>query len=81
MKKLSTKSLIAQANKTYSLGLDENTTGELFNRMRRAGFGAEIVSAKAGEAIDTILAMQKQIVTGAPQAVYANLKVDRKSVV
>jgi hypothetical protein len=76
MKKLSTKSLIAKANETYSLGLDEGATDELFNRMRRAGFGTEIISSKASEAIDTILVMQKQIATGAPQAIYADLKVE-----
>jgi len=71
------KALIANANKTYGLGLDGSRTDELFNRLKFAGHATEITAGtETTRAIDSILSLSDQIHGDdvSPRAVYASLK-------
>lgn len=72
------KALIAQANKTYELGLDPNGQVMLYNRMRTAGHASEVTAKSTSPVIDAMLSISDGIEgrKPPPRSVYASLKVE-----
>lgn len=72
------KALIAQANKTYDLGLDQSGQIMLYNRMRTAGHSAEVTAKSTSPVLDAMLSLSDGIEgrKPPPRSVYASLKVE-----
>ncbi len=70
------KQLVAQANTTYQLDMDERAQEAVVGRLHRVGFGAEVTTARTSRAIDMILDFAGQEDDRVPADIYTAMKVE-----